>query len=39
LAVYVLGEGNKMFLPKMPLPPGYRAGWKGPDFFEWSNLS
>jgi len=37
--VYVLGEGNKMFLPKDALAAGYRAGWKGPDFFEWSNLS
>ncbi len=37
--VYLLGRGNKMFLPKDSVAAGYRAGWKGPAFFEWSNLS
>jgi len=37
--VYILGQGNKMFVPRDSLAAFYRAGWKGPDFFEWGNLS
>lgn len=37
--VYMLGAGNKVFLPKDSLAAGYRTGWKGPAFFEWVNLS
>ena len=37
--VYMLGAGNKMFLPKDSIAAVYRNGWKGPEFFEWVNLS
>jgi hypothetical protein len=36
---YLLGNGNKMFVPKDSIAAFYRAAWKGPAFFEWSNLS
>lgn len=37
--VYLLGNGNKMFVPKDSLAARYRAAWKGPEYFEWRDLS
>jgi hypothetical protein len=37
--VYVLGDGRKKFLPIDSLAAAYRAGWQGPAFFEFQNLS
>ncbi len=37
--VIILGNGDKSFMPFENLAAIYRAGWTGPDYFAFSNLS
>ncbi len=37
--VYFLGNGDKKFVPADSLAALYRTRWKGPTFFDWSDLS